>query len=182
MSTFRRGLALAATIICMVALAVAGSATPVHAGSVLVSCPQGHETSTYEPGLRLASQQVHINADGTIGSCIDVVGPRANGHISFQGNGQLSCVAGNASGTGTINWEPSGIPSTSFTWQGAVGARPLGNAVLVVTGTVTSNDFKGATLQAEFVLTTTLQQTLQCLTTGTETNSGVIAGFTIINL
>jgi hypothetical protein len=86
------------------------------------------------------------------------------------------------SGTGTVNWEPSGIPTTHFTWQGAVGARPLGNAVLVLTGTVTSSDFQGALLQAELVLTTTLQQSLQCLTTGTETNSGVVAGFTILDL
>jgi hypothetical protein len=164
-------------------LLTAISVTPVQASSVLVSCPTGYEATTYSPGLLLLTPRtVNLHAEGSIGNCVDVVGSRANGDISFTGNGSLTCLGGNASGTGTINWNPSGIPNTSFSWQGAAGLRPGGNAVLVITGTVTSGDFPGAILQAEFVLTTTVQQSLQCLSTGQETNSGLIAGFTIINL
>jgi hypothetical protein len=48
---------------------------------------------------------------------------------------------------------------------------------------VTPAPLPGALLQSEFVLTTTVQQALQCLTPqGTETNSGVLTGFSLINL
>lgn len=183
MSMIKRLFMPAAIVLAVIALSVVVRAPSANAESLLVSCPVGHETATYNPGLTLTPRQVHVQAEGTIGACIDVVGERANGVIAFQGNGQLTCLAGNASGTGSVNWEPSGIPTTTFTWQGVVGVRPLGNAVLVLTGTVTSSDFQEALVQAEFVLTTTLQQSLQCLTSkGTETNSGVVAAFTIIDI
>jgi hypothetical protein len=183
MYQLRRQLAVIAATILAAALLTAATTGRATADSLLVTCPHGHERATYSPGLTLTPRNVHIDADGTIGGCTDVLGNRANGIITFQGNGQLTCLAGNASGTGTINWEPAGIPTTHFTWTGAVGARPLGLAVLVLTGTVTSGDLPGALLQAEFVLTTTVQQAPQCLTPqGTETNSGVLTGFSILNL
>ncbi|WP_117212935.1 hypothetical protein [Allorhizocola rhizosphaerae] len=183
MLTTRRVLSWTGTVLATAAMAVAVQAAPAQADGT-VTCPNGHEVATYSPGLTLTLRNVAVHAEGTIGACVDVSGDspaRANGEISFSGNGQLSCVAGNASGTGRVNWNPSGIPTTHFTWTGAVGLRPGGYAVLVLTGTVTSNDFQGQTLQMEFVLSTTAEQSAQCTTTdGMESNSGVLALFTIV--
>jgi hypothetical protein len=179
MYQLRRQLAVIAATIIAAALLTAATTGRATAGSSWSPAPTDTKEPPTTPGPSRPRRHVHIDADGTIGGCTDVLGSRANGIIAFHGDGQLTCLAGNASGTGTINWEPAGIPTTHFTWTGAVGARPLGLAVLVLT----SGELPGALLQAEFVLTTTVQQAPQCLTPqGTETNSGVLTGFSILNL
>ncbi|WP_043637048.1 hypothetical protein [Nonomuraea candida] len=180
MFTIRRLVAILAA-----GLALATTAVPAQAraDSLLVECPTGYETNTYDPGLLLlTSRNVTLSSIGTIGNCVDVIGDRATGEIDLTGSGQLTCLGGNASGTATVDWNPAGIPDTHFSWSGAAGLRPGGNAVLVITGTVTSNDMPGASVLYETVLTTSLQQTLGCLGSGQTTNSGLVLTFSIVNL
>jgi hypothetical protein len=177
--TIRRIITILAAVLAMVTTTAPAQATD----SLLVECPTGYETNTYDPGLLLlASQNVTVDSIGTLGNCVDVIGNRATGEIDLTGSGQLTCLGGNASGTATVDWNPAGIPDTHFTWSGAAGLRPGGNAVLVITGTVTSNDMPGATVLYETLLTTSLQQTLGCLGSGQTTNSGLVLTFSIINL
>ncbi|WP_043626744.1 hypothetical protein [Nonomuraea candida] len=183
MSTLRRLLTRTAALLCVAVLCLGGAAVPASSSSLLVECPTGYQTNTYNPGLLLlTSRNVTIHSSSTIGNCVDVIGNRATGEIDLTGTGSLTCVGGNASGTATVDWNHSGIPDTHFSWSGAAGLRPGGNAVLVITGTVTSNDMPGAGVLYETVLTTSLQQTLGCLGSGQTTNSGAVLTFSILDL
>ncbi|MET9117439.1 hypothetical protein ABZX38_25025 [Streptomyces longwoodensis] len=108
-------------------------------------------------------------------SCVGAPLDHTNGTIQFTGNGQLSCVAGNSSGSGRINWQNDHASTTTFDYTAAAGVRPGGVSVLVLTGQVKSGDFQGSTIIIEIVLAPAPAQTLQCLTpNGLDTSSGAV--------
>ncbi|MGW0602258.1 hypothetical protein ACWD11_34870 [Streptomyces sp. NPDC002776] len=142
--------------------------------TALLECP-GYETTSYNPGLTLATRQVALSADGAVGPCLGLPLDHTNGTISFTGNGQLSCIAGSSTGTGRINWQNDRTSTTTFDYTAVAGLRPGGVSVLVLTGDVKSGDFQGSQIIIEIVLVPAPAQTLQCLTpNGLDTSSGAV--------
>ncbi|MFJ4809601.1 hypothetical protein [Streptomyces longwoodensis] len=158
----------------LIPAAQAAPAGAAGARTALLECP-GYETTTYNPGLTLTTRQVALSADGAVGPCVGLPLDHTNGTIHFTGNGQLSCIAGNSSGSGRINWQNDQASTTTFDFTAGVGLRPGGVSVLVLTGTVKSGDFQGSTVIIEIVLAPAPAQTLQCLTAnGLDTSSGAV--------
>ncbi|MGA5559469.1 hypothetical protein [Streptomyces lavendulocolor] len=172
-----RGLrATAATVAAVAVLAltaVLAPASPAHAVTSL-TCVAGAETTKYQPGLLLAPRQTHVSAEGIVGTCLGLPLTHTGGTITFTGDGPLSCTIGNASGSGTIDWVNTGAGTSTFDWTGAVGVRPAGDSALVLTGTIKSGDFKNAKIIITIELVAHPYQSLQCLSTGLETNSGLV--------
>ncbi|MEU5184679.1 hypothetical protein AB0G49_32035 [Streptomyces longwoodensis] len=164
----------AAVSALLIPAAQAAPAGAVGTHAALLECP-GYETTSYHPGLTLTTRQVALSADGAVGPCVGMPLDHTNGTIRFTGNGQLSCVAGNSSGSGRINWQNDQASTTAFDFTAGVGLRPGGLTVLVLTGTVKSGDFQGSTIIIEVVLAPAPAQTLQCLTPdGLSTSSGAV--------
>lgn len=177
-TTLRRFAALFAGAALLSVLPLpAAQAAPVAAEqqqTTLLECP-GYETTSYNPGLILATRQVTLNASGAIGPCIGLPLDHTNGTIQFTGNGPLSCLTGSSSGNGRIDWQNDQTSSTTFDYTAAVGLRPGGISVLVLTGEVKSGDFQGSQIIIEIVLVPAPAQTLQCLTpSGLDTSSGLV--------
>lgn len=178
LTAIRRFVALCASAAMLSVLPLsAAQATPVAADqqqATVLECP-GYETTSYNPGLTLATRQVTLTANGAIGPCLGLPLDHTNGTIQFTGNGQLSCLTGSSSGNGRIDWQNDQTSSTTFDYTAAVGVRPGGVSVLVLTGEVKSGDFQGSQIIIEIVLVPAPAQTLQCLTpSGLDTSSGLV--------
>lgn len=175
----RRLSALTASVAALLALGSmpAAQATPTASTSqqaALLECP-GYETTSYKPGLTLTPRQVALSASGAIGPCVGAPLDHTSGAILFTGNGELSCVAGSASGSGRINWTNDQTSSSTFDYTASAGLRPGGVSVLVLTGAIKSGDFNGSPIIIEIVLAPAPAQTLQCLTPdGLDTSSGLV--------
>ncbi|MGA4803470.1 hypothetical protein [Streptomyces lavendulocolor] len=169
----RRIPAAIAAITSFLLAAILLPAPQAHAATAL-TCVAGAETTKYTPGLVLLPQQTHVSAEGVVGTCLGSPTTHTTGSITFSGDGQLSCVAGNSAGSGKIDWTNSGTGTSTFDWTGAVGVRPAGVSVLTLTGTIKSGDFKDAAIIIEIALVPNPFQSLKCLTTGLETNSGLV--------
>ncbi|MGI5484903.1 hypothetical protein [Streptomyces lavendofoliae] len=167
--------ATAASVVALVLTAILAPASPAHAVTSL-TCVAGAETTRYTPGLLLlpVPRQTHVSAEGVVGTCVGLPLTHTNGTITFSGEGPLSCTTGNASGTGKIDWTNTGVGTSTFDWTGAVGVRPAGDSALVLTGTIKSGDFKNATITITIELVAHPYQSVKCLTTGLETNSGLV--------
>lgn len=169
--------ASAATLIALGLTPTAQAAPAVPAASqqaALLECP-GYETTSYKPGLTLLPRQVALSASGAIGPCLGVPLDHTNGTITFTGNGQLSCTTGNSTGNGRIDWKNDQTSSSTFDFTAAVGVRPAGDSVLVLTGEIKSGDFQSSTIIIEIVLAAAPAQSLECLTPdGLDTSSGAV--------
>ncbi|GAA2436523.1 hypothetical protein [Streptomyces lavendulocolor] len=169
----RTTVAAAASVAALVLTAVLAPASPAHAVTSL-TCVAGAETTRYTPGLLIAPRQTHVSAEGVVGTCVGLPLTHTNGTITFSGDGPLSCTTGNADGSGMIDWTNTGVGTSTFDWTGAVGVRPAGDSALVLTGTIKSGDFKGAAIIITIELVAHPSQSVKCLTTGLETNSGLV--------
>lgn len=175
MMRLARAVVLGATTV----LALAGLSAPVHAddpdpSEALITC-LGTVTVDYTPGLTTTLQPVHADAAGTLGPCVTVLGSDfSNGTITYDGGGELSCLSGGggqSSGVGTIEW--AGGQESDFTYTAGVALRPGGITALVVTGTVSSGTFVGATVTQTVVFASL--DLLSCFTPqGITTTSGPV--------
>lgn len=142
--------------------------------AALLECP-GYETTSYQPGLTVFPRQVALSASGAIGPCVGAPVDHTNGTIDFTGEGELSCTTGSSTGNGRINWTNDQTSTSTFDYTGAVGVRPAGDSVLVLTGEIKSGDFQGSTIIIEIILAAAPTQSVECLTPGgLDTSSGVV--------
>lgn len=110
-----------------------------------VSCPVGSQVGTYSPGLTYEARHVAFQASGTVSGCVDLSGNRITGaSFTAAGQGTASCASGSVSNTTTYRWS-NGRTST-VTGTAAINLKPNGVTVLVLTGTVKSGLFTGATV------------------------------------
>ncbi|MGW2477732.1 hypothetical protein [Streptomyces sp. NPDC001665] len=168
-------LAALATLAAMIMeFAAPASATPpADPPSTSITQCLGTEAITYTPGLTLTSQQVALDASGTLGPCVTTAGTHfSGGQITFSGSGSLSCsIGGSSAGSAHIVW--SGGETSVFAYRGAVSLRPGGVTVLVLTGTVTSGAFTGEKVLSTITLAST--DLVACLTPqGLTSTSGPI--------
>lgn len=112
---------------------------------VNISCPVGSQVGTYMPGLTYEPRDVTFSAHGNVSGCVDVSGHGiAGATFASSGQGTASCLSGSVSNTTTYHWS-SGHSSTVQS-TGAINLKPNGITVLVLTGTVVSGLFEGATI------------------------------------
>ncbi|MEU6481047.1 hypothetical protein ABZ858_30050 [Streptomyces sp. NPDC047017] len=160
----RIGLILAAVVAVVSADTVpAIAAAPSGAALVDVVCPVGSNISTYTPGLTYTSKPTHFTATGQVSGCVSLSNPALTGaNLSAAGDGTASCTSGSFSNTTVYHWNTG--QSSTVVGTGSINLKPDGETVFVLTGTVTSGPFTGATvLQTKVLLSTDL---LACLTPG----------------
>lgn len=137
--------ALGGLLAALVPTVVTGSQPAAAAPLVDISCPVGSQVGTYSPGLTYEPRNVTFSASGNVSGCVD---PSGNGiaGATFTGTGQgtASCVSGSVSNTTTYRWSTG--QSSTVKGTGAINLKPNGVTVLVLTGTVESGLFKGATV------------------------------------
>ena len=124
----------------------------------LVTCPVGTQTTAYSPGLKLPATPpatVSLSTGGSLGPCVSLDLNHTGASFSLTGSGQLSCLGGNSSGTGRLDWVNPGTSDSYFDFTGGISLRPDGVTVLVLTGEVTSGDYTGATVIETVVLAST---------------------------
>ncbi|GAA0463610.1 hypothetical protein [Streptomyces olivaceiscleroticus] len=130
----------------------AAGARPVSAAAPAgISCPVGSQVGTYTPGLTYEPREVAFQASGNVSGCVGLSGNGISGaSFSATGHGTASCLAGSVSNTATYHW--SNGQTSTVTGTGAINLKPNGVTVLVLTGTVTSGLFTGATVVQTKVL------------------------------
>ncbi|MEU6117219.1 hypothetical protein ABZ840_22100 [Streptomyces sp. NPDC047117] len=132
-------------------VSVAGARPASAAAPVDISCPVGSQVGTYSPGLEYQPQNVAFRTSGNVSGCVDLSGSGISGaSFSTFGQGTASCLAGSVSNTTTYRW--SNGQTSTVRGTGAVNAKPNGVTVLVLTGTVESGLFTGATVVQTKVL------------------------------
>ncbi|MBB5867481.1 hypothetical protein F4553_000860 [Allocatelliglobosispora scoriae] len=141
----------AAAVLAIVTLATTLAVAPADAAGVDLICG-GTNTATFTPGLTLTAQTVHIDAVGTLTSCVSSDAAITSGTYTASGNGTLSCLTGGHAGQFTISWNTGAYSTIAFT--NSVAVRPLGEVVVLATGTVTSGEFAGDTYTGTFTLST----------------------------
>ncbi|MFE0173519.1 hypothetical protein ACFWZ2_14470 [Streptomyces sp. NPDC059002] len=122
------------------------SARPASAAPLVdITCPVGSQVGTYSPGLTYEPRDVAFQASGNVSGCVDLSGHGiAGAAFSSAGHGTASCLSGSVSNTTTYRW--SNGQSSTVQGTGAINLKPNGITVLVLTGTVESGQFAGATV------------------------------------
>ncbi|MEV0175776.1 hypothetical protein AB0I00_32265 [Streptomyces sp. NPDC050803] len=140
----------------LVPVSTASAADPVD-----ISCPVGSQVGTYAPGLTYEPRQVSFTASGNVSGCVDLSGNGiAGASFTASGSGTASCLAGGVSNRTTYHW--SNGQTSTVAGTAAINVKPNGVTVLVLTGTVESGLFTGATVvQTKVLLNTDLTA---CLT------------------
>lgn len=146
----------ATTTIILAALTFPGAAS-AQASVNLVTCPLGSQTTTYAPGLKLASPapNVSLKSAGNLGPCVALDLQHTSASYTFNGTGQLNCLGGNSAGIGKIDWTDPGTTPSTYSYTAGISLRPDGVTVLVFTGTITSGDYTGQSLLSTVVLAST---------------------------
>ncbi|WP_196943301.1 hypothetical protein [Streptomyces sclerotialus] len=126
------------------------------AALVDVTCPVGSQTGHYQPGLTYEPRQVSFTAEGNVSGCVDLTGNGLSGaSFTTSGSGTASCTSGSVSNRTTYHWSDG--RSSTVVGTGAINVKPNGSTVLVLTGTVESGLFTGATVvQTKTLLNTDL--------------------------
>lgn len=172
-----RRLALAASAAVSVALCCGAFATSASA-LTQVTC-NGLNAVTYSPPLTNTLKTTTINSQTSFGTCVSLTHPGivsgtvANG--TTTGPSSCTAVLGNFSAVNVITWN-TGQTST-FTFNGYVNEVD-GQFVIVLTGSITSGLFAGATATEQ---TTLLGDLSSCAGAGIAYNSGP-AALTIVGL
>ncbi|MFH8624083.1 hypothetical protein ACH4A8_19640 [Streptomyces vietnamensis] len=119
----------------------------------------------------MAAAPTTVTAEATVACAGDAAHPSAQ--VSFVGAGTLSCLTGGTTtGTGHIDWSNAAHSTSDFSFSLAVGARPVGEQILVATGTVSSGDYAGQSVTFTFQLLNT--NPLDCLGDGISSVAGPI--------
>ncbi|MFY2560741.1 hypothetical protein ACN469_24265 [Corallococcus terminator] len=125
---------------------------------VLLACV-GAEVTEFDPGLTNTAQQTHISAIGTHG-CAGLPLNLPSAIVTTEADGILSCGFGQALSTIHIKWSDNTVSIASGTT--AVNVKPAGEVVVVLTGSVVSGRFLGATVVRTLTLLNT--DVLGCFT------------------
>ncbi|WP_117211285.1 hypothetical protein [Allorhizocola rhizosphaerae] len=165
----RRGL----TILLSALLAGMATATPAHAEDVM-TCPVGNLTTNYDPPLSTVTRHTDVESFGSVTTCSPNTFGITGGTLHITATGDLNCVTGGASmGTMVFVWNTGQISVLAYPTDIALSVRPLGEAVVVVTGDVLSGPFAGGTLVGHATMVT-LDPTA-CLLGGVESVGGPIS-------
>ncbi|MFC7304500.1 hypothetical protein ACFQVC_09780 [Streptomyces monticola] len=136
---------LGALLAMLGTVSVTGARPASAAPLVDITCPMGSQVGTYSPGLTYEPREVAFEANGNVSGCVDLSGNGiAGASFSGAGHGTASCVTGSVSNSTTYHW--SNGRHSVVTGTGAINVKPNGITVLVLTGTVTSGLFTGATV------------------------------------
>jgi hypothetical protein len=142
---------------------------PAGAHAATPNTCSGTETATYTPSLQVVAANTAVTADGSLTCTGDTTHSAAD--IQFQGTGMLSCLTGGTTqGTGQLHWTAPAASVSSFTFTLTIGARPVGQMVLIATGTITSGDYAGEPVLFTFTLLNT--DPADCLGDGISSASG----------
>ncbi|GAA1335656.1 hypothetical protein [Saccharothrix algeriensis] len=147
-----RSLFVAAVVV--LSSVVGSSLSPASASVVDVNCPLGTQDGTYYPGMTLLPRHIDFTATGTLGGCLSPAHPEITGAtFTTLATGTFSCLSGSTSNTSTYHWNTG----QSSTVEGGfeINLKPGGTTVLVLTGTVVSGLFEGATVVQTKVLPAT---------------------------
>ncbi|MFI8949754.1 hypothetical protein ACIGO6_24920 [Streptomyces sp. NPDC053750] len=142
----------------------------------VVTCPLGVQSTSYSPGLTLATPAPHVDvhSSGTLGPCVSTDLQHTAGTYTFDGSGNLNCLGGGSAGTGKIVWADPATQPSHFTFTSSLALRPNGTTVLVATGPITQGDYTGHTIVNTVVITSL--DLLACATPGgLTTTSGPFA-------
>jgi hypothetical protein len=116
----------------------------------VLSCGAMPGTVTYSPGLLTSTAQAeNATLKGYVANCNGLGGPRTGfGTINAQLSGTASVNSENFSGTFTITWPGSTVPST-----GTLSVVDS-NGTEQLSGSITSGPFAGGPINADYVITT----------------------------
>ncbi|AKF84548.1 hypothetical protein MFUL124B02_00695 [Myxococcus fulvus 124B02] len=133
-------------------LSVVCVSASARAETVTLTCP-GTEAVHYEPGITQTPRPVAFNSTSTLGPCAGLPLGVISGSAEVSGSGALACLLGSSTFSFLVHWNDG-------TWSRAVGnsvvnARPTGQMVVVLEGSVVEGRFLGARV----VRTLTLLQT-----------------------
>ncbi|MBD0745996.1 hypothetical protein BG418_30645 [Streptomyces sp. CBMA152] len=134
-----------------------------------LTCLVGSQTGHYQPGLTFTPRPTSFTGQGSVSGCVDLTGHGITGaSFTTQGSGTASCLTGTVSSRTTYYWSDG--RSSAVRNTGAIEVKPNGITVLVLTGTVESGEFTGATVvQTKTLLSTDLTA---CLTPQGLTSAG----------
>lgn len=117
---------------------------PAHGAVIEVLCPLGSQTVTYNPGLTNTPSQVTVTWDLRLDSCVSLTHPAVTsggGSGNVVRTGSCSEIVGSSTGSQVITWNTGQTSTFSFT---RTYSSVNGEAVLLLTGTITSGLFYGA--------------------------------------
>ncbi|AKF85456.1 hypothetical protein MFUL124B02_12900 [Myxococcus fulvus 124B02] len=132
--------------------------TEARAETVVLACV-GAEVTEFEPGITNDAKPTHISAIGTHG-CAGLPLNLPSAIATTEADGILGCGFGQATSTIHIQWSDDTVSIVSGTTL--VNAKPAGETVVVLTGTVVSGRFLGATVVRTLTLLNT--DVLGCFT------------------
>ncbi|MBS0450567.1 MAG: hypothetical protein JSS14_04590 [Proteobacteria bacterium] len=177
-SFVRQGCAYNLGAVLAVSLALV-QASPAQAADLLFCT--GNEVAHYAPGLTFAAQPTTLNATSDFTACPVTAQGVASARIQWAGSGNLSCLGGPSAGSATITWNNNPVDTSTFAYTTPVATRPAGQTVIVLTATINSGRFNGATMTQTLALATPIDQLLNpqngllgCLLGGIETLQGPV--------
>jgi hypothetical protein len=165
---------LIAAVIALTGTAV--SAPAAHALSVDVTCA-GTETVTYQPGLLLTPQQVHVVVTGILAPCTSSVAGITAGNYGESFTTTLSCSTLFAGRTGTRVFHWSNGQSSTFSFNRAIN-NVGGQTTVTFTGNIVSGKFTGDTVVEQVIFVT--PNIPQCLAPPGLTSLG--PGLVVLNI
>ncbi|MBT2401422.1 hypothetical protein [Streptomyces sp. ISL-100] len=132
--------------------APAGSPRASSAGVLDLHC-NGTMRFEYSPHLLFTPQNATLHGTGGL-TCASSTNPNiTNAQVDIQGSGSLSCTGGQAEGTARFDYNDGS--SSTVKGEFLLSARPGGEIVTAIRGTVTGGQFQGDTVVGEYVGTTT---------------------------
>ncbi|WP_394840859.1 hypothetical protein LZC95_27760 [Pendulispora brunnea] len=117
-----------------------------------INCLVGTNVVQFDPGLTFTVQDTTITGEGQYTGCIGTDPAITSGRSRVTGAGKLNCLTSDGSTVEEIRWNTGEKSTISYTF--GVIAQPAGEAVVVVTGTVTAGKFKGSTVASPGALLT----------------------------
>jgi hypothetical protein len=138
---------------------IASLAPAAHALSADVTCA-GTETVTYDPGLLLTAQTVHVVVTGILAPCSSSDAGILTGNYQENFSTTLSCSTLFAGRTGTRVFQWSNGQTSTFAFNRALN-NAGGQTTVTFTGDITSGEFAGDTVVEQVAFVT--PSTAQCL-------------------
>ncbi|WP_394834949.1 hypothetical protein LVJ94_51465 [Pendulispora rubella] len=170
----------APAVSALVALGVVLSGTILaapHAAAALgtITCALGTNVVQFDPGLTYAVQDTRITGQGLYTGCVATDPHITSGRSTIVGRGKLNCLTSDGSTVEKITWNTGEKSTVEYSF--GVIVQPAGEAVAVVTGTVTEGKFAGSLVASPGALTT-----LNPLACSTPTGVQEIGGPVLLSL
>jgi hypothetical protein len=158
------------------AVAVTRSAT---ADLLPLACGTGNQNQNYNPGIVAIPRRIHLTGSGQYSSCVSTDGRDiSTASFTVNGEGTASCLLAAIPSQNTVLWRTVNgalAGASVIQFNSGVDIKPVGQSVVVITGTVISGLYAGHTVEKTIVLTNAnLLTTLECLNLGGDgiVNSG----------